>query len=347
MVRRAHPDDNDALVALAGSCPMTGDLSLCVDRRPDFFALSRITGNPWRVGVIDGDSSDSGPVACIGVARREVYLNGEPAQLAYVGDLKVHPAHRRQGAGRALLDWAVATGRELIGADGPMLCTVLAGNTAVDTLRAGFTPDVRRWATVRSHSISLLWRRRLPGTTLTVRLADPTDAPAMTKLWQRLASGRQFAPVYPMVQSPGLDYLLAHHPDGELAGFLGVWDQHALKQMRVTGYSHRLSLARKAFNLASPFFRVPPMPAPGGELSYRTVVSPCAPDPQTLRTLLLHACRRLHGTCSFLTLGLDTRDPLTRALSGLLAQPTDVDVLILGGPSKDDGRPAHFEIATV
>ena len=343
MVRQAHRDDNDALVALAGSCPMNGDLSLCVDRSPDFFALSRIAGDPWRVGVIDGHN---GPIACIGVARREVYLNGDPSSLAYVGDLKVHPAFRRRGAGRALLGWAVTTGRDLIGADGPLVCTVLAGNTAVDTLRAGLARSrqghVRRWATIRSHSISLLWRRRLPDIALTVRLAGPSDAPAMTKLWQRLATRRQFAPVYPMVQSPGLDYLLAHHPDGELAGFIGLWDQHAIKQTRVTGYSVRLSLARKAFNIASPFFRVPPMPAPGGQLSYRTVVSPCAPDPQTLRTLLLHACRYLHGRCSFLALGLDTRDPLARALSGLLAQPTDVDLLVLDGPSKDDGRPAHF-----
>jgi len=349
MVRKAHPEDNDALMALASACPMNGDLSLCVDRYPDFFALNRLAGGgQWQVGVIDGDNDgDNGPIACIAVARREVYLHGEPASLAYVGDLKVHPAHRRRGAARALLGWAIDTGRDLIGADGPLMCTVLGGNTAVDTLRDIFTPEVRKRATIRSHSISLLWRRRLPRTSLTVRLAEPADTAAMTNLWQRLAPGRQFAPLHHQVQSAGLDYLLAHHRDGELAGFLGLWDQHAIKQMRVTGYSRRLGMARKAFNLASPLFRVPRMPAPGGEMSYRTVVSPCALDPQTLRALLLHACHRLHGECSLLTIGLDTRDPLTRALSGLLAQPTDVDVLVLGGPSKDDGGPVHFEIAMV
>lgn len=344
MVRQAHPDDNAALVGLAAACPMNGDISMCIDRQPDFFALNRIAGDPWRVGVIDGDE---GPIACIGVARREVHVNGEPTALAYVGDLKVHPGHRRRGAGRALLTWAAETGRDLIRAEGPLMCTVLGGNTAVDALRDGFAGDVRRWATIRSHSISLLWRRRLPRTSLTVRCATPADTPAMTELWQRLAPGRQYAPLHHQVQSPGLDYLLAHDPEGELAGFLGMWDQHGIKQMRVTSYSARLSAARRAFNVASPFFRVPRMPAPGGELSYRTIAGPCARDAQTLRTLLLHACHRLHGQCSFLTIGLDTRDPLNRALSGLLAQPTDVDLLVLGGPSKDDGHPAHFEIATV
>jgi GNAT superfamily N-acetyltransferase len=344
-VRAARPDDNAALVALAALCPMNGDLSLCVDRRPDFFALSRLTGDPWRVGVVDGDL---GVVGCVGVARRAVYLDGSPTALAYVGDLKVHPAHRRRGAGRALVRWAVAAARDLVGSDGLLLATVLAGNTAVEALRGDLTPGVRRWATVRSHSIPLLWRRRVPPSRLTVRPAAPADVLDMADLWRRLAVSRQLAPVcesFP-VTAPGLDYLLAHHPDGELAGFVGLWDQHRLKQTRVTAYSPRLAAARVAANLAAPMFRVPPLPAPGGVLSYRTVVNPCAADPETLRTLLRHASNRLRGRYSCLTIGLDTRDPLTRALAGMLAQPTDVDLLVLGGPPRTAG-PVHFEIATV
>ena len=134
----------------------------------------------------------------------------------------------------------------------------------------------------------------VPEGPLTVRPATPADLPDMTALWQRFAPGRQFAPLHTTVHSPGLDYLVAHHPGGRLAGFLGLWDQHELKQMRVTGYSPRLAAARAAFNLASPFFRVPRMPAPGGRLSYRTVASLCAPDAATLHTLLRHACHRLH-----------------------------------------------------
>ncbi|MBB5867899.1 hypothetical protein F4553_001278 [Allocatelliglobosispora scoriae] len=43
---------------------------------------------------------------------------------------------------------------------------------------------------------------------------------------------------------------------------------------------------------------------------------------------------------------MPVRDPLTRALAGLRAQPTDVDLIALGGPT-DRTAPAHFEIATV
>jgi hypothetical protein len=172
----------------------------------------------------------------------------------------------------------------------------------------------------------------------------------MVELWRRLAAARTFAPVcesFP-VPTPGLDYLLAHRPDGELVGFLGLWDQHELKQLRVTGYSPRLAVARIAFNTVAPLARAPRLPPPGGELRYRTVVTPCASDADTLRTLLRHACARLRGECSFLTIGLDTRDPLTRALAGLFAPPTDVTVFVRGGaPAPRDAHPLHFEIATV
>lgn len=344
-VRDATMEDNEALVALAAQCPMNGHLALCIDRAPDFFALNRLGGGPWRVGVIDGDT---GPVACVAVARRRVFLGGRPTDVGYVGDLKVHPAFRRRGAARALAGWAVGAVRDIVGSDAPLVATVLSGNAAVEALQRDFAPGARRLATIRSHSISLLWRRRTPP--LTVRVAEPADVPAMVALWRRLAPSRQFAPVhdhFPVATSPGLEYLVAQRPGGELAGFTGLWDQHRLKQMRVTGYSPRLAAARLAFNLAAPIFRVPPLPPPGGTLNYRTVVNPCATDPDTLRSLLLHGCERLRGHCSFLTIGLDRRDPLTRALDGMLAQPTDVDILSLGGPASAAAAPLHFEIATV
>jgi len=33
---------------MAAMCPMDGDISLCVDRKPSFFVLSELEGDPWR-----------------------------------------------------------------------------------------------------------------------------------------------------------------------------------------------------------------------------------------------------------------------------------------------------------
>ena len=74
VAREATPDDNQPLVELSVACPMEGDIGLAVDRAPDFFALNRLEGPTWRVGVVDGP--DGRPVGCIAVAARDVYLNG-------------------------------------------------------------------------------------------------------------------------------------------------------------------------------------------------------------------------------------------------------------------------------
>ncbi|NUT22764.1 MAG: hypothetical protein HOV77_26650 [Hamadaea sp.] len=334
---------------MAALSTMDGDLALRFDREPDYFALNRLAGSDWRVGVVDGDN---GPLGCLAVACRDAYVDGSPCSIAYVGDLKVHPSFRRQGVARALGQWAYATAQDLAGPAAPMMSTVLAGNEAAANLALGFLPGVTRSATIRSASVDLLTRHRPRRADralgLDVRLAEPADEPEMLQLWRRSAIRRQFAPVLTgfSLQEPGLDYQLARRPGGALAGFVGLWDQHDIKQMRVMGYSARLAAVRVAFNLAAPLFGAPRLPRPGGALSYRTAVHVCALDSATLHALLRYACEHLHGRYSFLTVGLDIRDPLARALTGLRAQPADVDVLVLNGPS-DRSAPVHFEIATV
>ena len=118
-VRDATTADNAGLVELARSCPMRGDITMCVERAPDFFALSRLEGHRWRVGIAE----DRGTVVgCVAASERLAYVNGAATRTAYVGDLKVHPAHRN----RVVAD-ALAPTREIRPAD----------EVAIDQARAG------------------------------------------------------------------------------------------------------------------------------------------------------------------------------------------------------------------
>ena len=73
----------------------------------------------------------------------------------------------------------------------------------------------------------------------------------MGALWRAVAPARQLAPALDAERlaafidaAPGLaieDYLVARRADGRIAGFLALWDQRLLKQLRVLGYSRRLS----------------------------------------------------------------------------------------------------------
>lgn len=363
-VRDATEGDNDALMALAESCPMRGDLTMCVDRAPDFFALVRLEGDRWRVGVAE----ESGRViGCVAASERHAYVNGAATRTAYVGDLKVHPAHRGGFAADALEEFTREACRGYGGDDVLALLTVLGGNRAMERRAGGprGLPALTRFATLDVHAIPLLWRRPEYVAGVRVDAARDDDLDEMGALWSRVAPTRQLAPVLGASRlrawidaAPGLaieDYLVARRADGRIAGFLALWDQYFIKQLRVLGYSPRLALARGALNALAPLAGTPRLPAAGHVLPSLAVLHCCVPgdEPEVLRALLLraYAARRGSGYL-FLTLALDRRDPLRVALRGLLAQPTAVGAYATSpagayaGPPLD-GRPLHFESSLV
>ena len=363
-VRDATPADNAALVALAQACPMRGDLTMCVDRAPDFFALVRLEGERWRVGVAE----ESGTViGCVTASERLAYVNGSVARTGYLGDLKVHPAHRGGFAADALQEFCRDVGRGYGGDDLLGLVTVLGGNRAMERRAGGprGLPVLTRFATLDVHAIPLLWPRAERVAGLRVEPARAEDLDEMGALWNRVAPTRQLAPVLGAARlrariddAPGLaveDYLVARRADGRIAGFLALWDQYFIKQLRVLGYSPRLAVARRALNAIAPVAGTPSLPPTGHVLPSLAVLHCCVPgdDAEVLRALLLHgyAARRGRGYL-FLTLALDRRDPLRAALRGLLAQPTVVGAYVTtpageyAGPPLD-GRPLHFESSLV
>jgi ribosomal protein S18 acetylase RimI-like enzyme len=362
--REARADDNAALVALAAACPMAGDLTMCVDRAPDFFALARLEGDRWRVGVAEADGA---VVGCVAASERLAYVDGRATRTAYVGDLKVHPAHRGGPAADALEELAREACREYGGGDALTLATVLAGNRAMERRAGGprGLPRLTPFATLHVYAVPFLWPRPTDVAGLRVAHARDEDLDEMAALWTRLAPARQLAPVLDAAglaswlrRAPGLavhDYLVARRRDGRIAGFVAMWDQRAFKQLRVLGYSPRLAAARRAVNAVAALAGTPRLPAAGAALPSLAAVHLCAPsdEPAVLRALLLHAYAERRGAGHrVVTVSLDRRDPLARALAGLWAQPTAVRAYATTprGAWRGaalDGRPLYFESALV
>ena len=363
-VREALAADNDQLVALTAACPMRGDLALRIDRGPDFFALHRLEGDRATLGVAERAGRI---VGCIAASERRVYLNGRETTTGYVGDLKVHPRHRDRVTADALCVYATDRCRRLP-AGTPTLVTVLVGNKAMEKRLPGprGLPNFQKLTTMRAHSISILWNRRLRDLAgMTVERATWRDLDAMSALWRTVAPARQFAAVLDTMMmahlirsSPGLDipsYLLARSRGGELLGFIAVWDQSSIKQMYVESYSARMSLAKRCYNALAPIIGTEKMPDSGEPLRHRTVFQICVPSerPDVLHSLLVTAHNELRASrCSFFNVGLDIRDPLTAATEGLLGQPTDVNAYVTYVSQPADvctlqSLPLHYEIALV
>ncbi len=364
VIRDATPADNEQLIALAAACSMMGDISLRIDRGPDFFALNRLEGQCWRVGVAERGGMI---VGCVAISERLAYVNARERRTGYVGDLKVHPAHRDTRIADELSRYAERA-CELLPPTAPVMITVLAGNRAMERRLPGprGVPVLRRIGTIRTHSIPILWRRRVndPGC-IRVAPAGWTDIDEMAALWSRVAPLRQLAPVLSasamaewILAAPGLDissYRLARSSNGELLGFLAVWDQRVFKQLTVVAYSTRMKAARSAFNLLVPIVGGERMPRPGSPLNCVSIAHICVPadKPRVLRALIISGYNEQRGSgCSFMNVGMDRRDPLSAAVDGLFAQPTDVNAYIVAPrrgvmPEHLDERPLHNEIALV
>ncbi|HEY8207059.1 MAG TPA: hypothetical protein VIG99_06250 [Myxococcaceae bacterium] len=365
--RKATAVDNAGLVALAGACSMRGGLNLCIERGSDFFALSRLFGDPWHVFVA-ADGVTGQVIGCSGLAFRQAYVHAQPREVAYLSDVKVHPDHRgpELAAADTLIRNALDACRAGIGGGGIMFFTIMRGNRHAEKWSPGLrgTPPLVRFSTVESFSIPLLWARRQdPDHTVTTARAE--DVGEMIDLWRRLAPQLQFTQAFDedsfarwIDGAPNLgisSYRLLRHRNGRLEGFWGLWDQHPVKQLRVVAYGREMVVPRLAFNAVARLAGAAPLPPPGGELRSLSAIHLCAPleDPGVLRSLILAALRELRGRgYSTLNLSLDAKDPRRIALLGLFAQPTRVGAYAVcpdagyQGPPLDD-RPFHHEIALV
>ncbi|MHC4767844.1 MAG: GNAT family N-acetyltransferase [Planctomycetota bacterium] len=363
-VRAGRSEDNEGLLDLAAACPMQAAMTVRVRREPDFFALSRLQGERWNIGVAE---APGGRIAgCICVAERRAYLWGVPTPTMYVSDLKVLPEFRGLGVADALTQYARGV-CEAVDPEILALATALAGNRAMERRAAGprGMPLLGGFATVRLHSVVLLRARHVHVAHLQLTRAEERDLEEMAALWRRVALGRQLAPVLTVealarriAAAPGLEvssYWLARRASGALAGFMALWDQHQLKETQVLRYSWRAAAFRRAYNAAATLLGAPPLPRAGTQLRYVSAFHTCIPAgaPEVLRALLVAAGNEARrGGYTFVNLGLDVRDPLRAAVRGLWSFSTDIRAYATTpqgryvGPPLDD-RPLHFETALV
>jgi ribosomal protein S18 acetylase RimI-like enzyme len=111
--RLAGPDDNQQLIELTASSGMTGEISLRIDRKPDFFKLLSLRGETKVFVALD----DEKIIGSLCVSAQQVWVGGKILPIQYIGDFKVSEFYRNQGIGLQLCnemaDYVVSTGADL------------------------------------------------------------------------------------------------------------------------------------------------------------------------------------------------------------------------------------------
>ncbi len=295
---------------------MPGAVSVRFEREPDYFLGTTIQGDPCHVLI--ARHVPDGVLAAVAVrAERRVWLGGEVARVAYIGQIRVAPRFQ----GRWLTQRAAREVSQLHDATMPYLGVIAADNpVALGTLtgprRPG--PTVRRVA--RLVSLAFLVHQRFAG-----RPRRPvervTGAPWMRSWPSCSGSGppATSSRSWRRRRSDGRTYrdlragdLAVVRRDGDIVGVLGSWDQSAYKQDVVVGFAPRLARLRPGYDVVARALGGRSLPRPGERIRTAFGCLRCVSDddPDVLAALLWAGRRRAADQGQdFLMLGFDERDP--------------------------------------
>jgi hypothetical protein len=350
-----------ALRRVLAENPMDGEISLAFEREPSYFHASAVQA-PFHQ-VVAGRDRRTGEIVGMGTrAVRPGFINGEPADVGYLADLRLDPRYR----GGTVIARAYRHLAELhADARVRLYFTVIAEGNARALLtiasgRAGL-PPYRDLGRLLSPALNL--RRRRPPVDAGVEIARGTPArlAEIVDCLNRNNRRRQFAPRYRVTDIGsawlrGLqveDFYLALR-GGRIVGTLVRWDQSAFKQTVVKRYGPRLAALRRLYNLAAALTNWPRYPPPGRALRsfYASLLAVDGDDVDVARALLTalyndHTDSGYH----YFVVGLHEHDPLLPCLAGFPQTPFAGRIFAVHFDDGEaafrrlDGRPPYVEIA--
>jgi hypothetical protein len=362
----AGPADEPALRRLLRETPIAGALSLSFEREPDLCHAAAVEGDRHR--LVAGRDDEGRIVGMAARTVREVWVNGAPARVGYLGQLRA--AGEWRGRIRALREGFALLAADRREAELPFdLTSVVLDNAPARRLLeagvAGF-PTYRPLGELVTLAFVPRPERARRGPGLALERGTPERLPEIAALLQAEGARRQFAEVVTgdrlacPARSRGLspsDFQLVTS-GGRLVGCAAVWDQRAFKQTVVRGYARHLALARPLLGWAGPALGLPRLPPVGAPLAAAFLAFVAVPgdDPAVLDALLGAALAdaRTRGLDQllFARAAGDPLLPAARRWRHLAYRSMLYAVHAPGGPGGAaaatlDGRPLGPEVATL
>jgi len=252
-VRLAGKGDELALRRLSAACPMVGPVGYCLEREPNFFALTEIQGDDAEVGVIDG--AERGTLDAMATSVRVVRrLAGGSQVLRYSGRFQGPSSCGEATDSRE--GFMHLASEKLEREKVPAFGIVLGGNQAMSPLleRAGARLRFHAMARLRNHSVfvstpsmpRLVGDRSSPATSTSSASTEIPRA-SSSSFGTRSSASRAFASfgtseVFSIRTGPGdpLERFWIARRGGRAVGCAAAWDASQIKQLRVQSLSSEL-----------------------------------------------------------------------------------------------------------
>ncbi len=324
----AYSPAYDAQLRALCELPVSGNISLALEREPNYYTGSAIQCHQPEV-YLCLRTADESVVGVFNIGFRKVYYRGEEVDIRYLCDLRIHPEIQ----GSALLFRMVRFVRQLNLTPGglPAQTIVFGDNHHMlsmierleDSPYRNQLPSYHSAGRYISHLIGFQSARRA-GDTCEIRRATDADIPQMQEFIDVESKKINYFPVYHLgdlgrAYYRGLrirDYFLAFRGD-TLVGVCGVWDQSAFKQTRIVGYSTLYSILKPFYHVFAKLSGGRTLPPSGSVLKYlnlHTILISHRDSAifQSLVSTILEAHK--DDGYDYLLCGLDAGDPLTAVM---------------------------------
>jgi hypothetical protein len=328
----ATADHDAALRRLLRENPMPGSISISLEREPQFFTAAAVDGPEHQTIV----AIENGRVVATGsISARQRFINGKPMRVGYLSGLRLDRSCRGRSE---IIRRGYEVFRSIHERGGPpiYLSSIIASNQAARRfLERGLkgmptyrflgelvTLNIRRRHFWKFKDPASRARRALQKERLRVLHGSGSCADIL-EILNRENREYQLAPVWSASEIRAEDSCTVYSNIETPVACAAVWDQRAMKQNVVRGYSGALKWARPFFNLAATFLGMPRLPEIGAPLShvYVSHLAASSDQPELTECLvnLLRAADSAHSA-DYLTIGFDSRDPrlahLRRAFLG-------------------------------
>ena len=359
-VEVAAAADDGEIRRLLRESAFSGQVSLSFEREPDSALAASIEGDVHE-SLVARDRR-SGLVAAIAArAVRDVFVNGTPSPVAYLGQLRIDARFRPpRGLLEAGFDFCRQAQRGLL-----HFASIVEDNAPARRL---LSRRVRGWPRFEvidrlvTLVIPLRSVREIAVAGVELQAGSRARRDDIVGCLGRNGCRYQFFPDWRRehFDSPRLrgvsdrDFVVALG-DNRAIGCLALWDQRTFKQAVVRAYSPGLRRSRRIVNLLAPLLRTPRLPDVGRrlELAYLSHAVADGDDERTLISMAAAACVRARGRgLEYVAIGLPAQSPALRTLQRTFPhrryQSLMYAVIWPEGEALAaslDGRPANPEIA--
>ncbi len=304
-IRQAVPADNAALVELTSLTSMKGEISIRIDRYPDFFLLLQERGL-YTVFVAEEQGNIVGSFSAV---HEEFQIDGAHERMYYIGDLKVHPA--RQNSRIAFL-LVLAMWKHCLESGGDICFgTAAFGNSKVTPFfdgRAGF-PAFTNIGTFHVHQMLPSQRLHAPSG---YDIAAVNDTAGLHLEYNYYYQKYRFSPLFNERSFTDAVTFRAI-AGGTVRATMSLVDVGHLKQNVLVGLPMAASLVLRSLriiNACMHSFIVPRFNSPIKILYIRAFAADDGFE-DALDALIAHARKYAFDKAySFVTIGIHERDPL-------------------------------------